>query len=295
MLHANEQLLVVGEAVDGLEAVQKAAELQPDVVLIDIGLPKLNGIAVAQQIRPILPQAKLLFVSLESSPAIVQEVMRQGAHGYVHKLRAHGDLLPAIEAVLEGKPFVSEGIEYAESRKSDYRHEVHFYPDDENFLQAATRFLSSALHSGGAAIAVVTRAHEKMLVERLKADGRGVDAAARAGNYLFADAAAFVSEILLGKVAESNRPDSLSDLVEIARSALTREGGRIAVFGECAGLLCAHGNTSGALEMEKWGNAWVRKQCVDLICAYPLNTFPKGQDDPAFDSVCAEHTAIFSR
>ena len=96
------------EAADGLEGVQKAEELQPDVILLDINLPKLHGFEVAQQIPRLAPHARLLFMSQESSPEIVRKALSLGAHGYVHKLSAATDLLPAIDAVLDGQRFVSQ-------------------------------------------------------------------------------------------------------------------------------------------------------------------------------------------
>src|SRR5262249_1476524 len=102
-------LKVVGEAVNGLEAVEKAQKLQPDLVLIDIGLPKLNGIAAALRICSLAPKARLLFITLESSDAAVHEAFSAGAHGYILKLRAQFDLTPAVEAVLAGKRFVGRG------------------------------------------------------------------------------------------------------------------------------------------------------------------------------------------
>src|SRR5262249_11998644 len=96
-------LKVVGEAEDGIDAVRQAQELQPDLILLDIGLPKLNGIAAALRICTLAPDAKLLFISLESSDAAVREAFQAGAHGYIHRLRAQLDLIPAVEAVLAGK------------------------------------------------------------------------------------------------------------------------------------------------------------------------------------------------
>src|SRR4029077_3004261 len=84
-LQARPEFKVVGEALDGFDAVQKARDLQPELILLDLGLPKLNGIAAAQQIRVLAPHAKLLFISLESSPAAVREAFRAGAQGYIHK------------------------------------------------------------------------------------------------------------------------------------------------------------------------------------------------------------------
>jgi two-component system nitrate/nitrite response regulator NarL len=101
------EVQVICEVSDGLEAVQKAEELKPDLILLDIGLPTLNGIEAARRIRRLLPKSKIIFSTQETSPDIVQEAMRLGAWGYVFKSHAEGHLLLAIDAVLSGKQFVS--------------------------------------------------------------------------------------------------------------------------------------------------------------------------------------------
>jgi len=104
------ELQVIGEASDGLEAVQKAEELQPDLIVLDIGLPILNGIEAARRIRTLSPESKILFVSQESSADVVQEALSLGAAGYVLKVWAGSELLAAVEVVLQGKQFVSSGL-----------------------------------------------------------------------------------------------------------------------------------------------------------------------------------------
>ena len=101
---------VIGEVADGLEAVQKAELLEPDLVLLDIGLPTLNGIEAARQIRKLAPACKIIFVSQESSSEVVQEALKLGAWGYVVKTRAASDLLAAVDAFLEGRQVVSVGL-----------------------------------------------------------------------------------------------------------------------------------------------------------------------------------------
>jgi CheY-like chemotaxis protein len=101
------ELQIIAEVSDGLEAVRKAEELQPDLILLDIGLPTLNGIEAARQIHLLSPQSKILFVSQESSADVIEEAMNSGALGYVVKAHAATDLLDAVEAVCQGRRFVS--------------------------------------------------------------------------------------------------------------------------------------------------------------------------------------------
>jgi len=98
----------IAEASDGMEALQEAEEQHPDLVLLDIGLPSLNGIEVARRLRKLAVPPKIVFISQESSPEVVAEALNLGALGYVHKTRAGSDLLPAIDAVLRGKRFVTK-------------------------------------------------------------------------------------------------------------------------------------------------------------------------------------------
>jgi DNA-binding NarL/FixJ family response regulator len=102
------ELEIVGETTDGLEAVQKAEELQPDIIVLDIGLPSLNGIEVARRIRKHSPGAKILFLSQETSADVVQEALGTGARGYVVKSDAGSELLQAVNAVLRGEQFVGK-------------------------------------------------------------------------------------------------------------------------------------------------------------------------------------------
>jgi DNA-binding NarL/FixJ family response regulator len=108
LFQSRPQWQVIAEAVDGPEAIQKAEELKPDLILLDIGLPKLNGIEAARRIRQVSPGTKILFLSQDSDLEVVQASLSTGAEGYVHKAYAQSDLLLAMEAVLRGEQFVRE-------------------------------------------------------------------------------------------------------------------------------------------------------------------------------------------
>ena len=103
-------LQIVGEACDGQEAVRKAEELKPDFILLDIGLPTLNGIEAARQIRKLSPESKIIFLTQESAAEVVQEAVELGARGYVLKTQAGSGLLAAVDAVLEGRQFFKNGL-----------------------------------------------------------------------------------------------------------------------------------------------------------------------------------------
>jgi len=110
LLTKKPELQIVAEASDGIEAVEKSRQLQPDVILLDIGLPKLNGIAAAQQIREVAPQSRIIFVTQETSADIMKEAIGSGGMGYVVKAKVESELLKAIDLVLEGKQFIGSGL-----------------------------------------------------------------------------------------------------------------------------------------------------------------------------------------
>ena len=110
MLQKLAELQIVGEVSDGLEAVQRARELEPDLILLDVGLPGINGIEVARRIRELSPRTKILFVSEGSSPDVAEAALGTGARGYVIKSDAGTELLPAVQGVLRGERFISSSL-----------------------------------------------------------------------------------------------------------------------------------------------------------------------------------------
>jgi len=109
-LESRPELRVIGEVSDGLAAVNRSNELQPDLIVLDIGLPSLNGIEVARRVRKLSSQSRILFVSLESSTAVIREALETGAHGYIVKIDAGRDFLDGVDAVLRGEQFVSSRV-----------------------------------------------------------------------------------------------------------------------------------------------------------------------------------------
>ena len=166
-------LQVICEISDGLEAVRRAQELQPDLILLDIGLPTINGIEAARRIREHSSVSKILFSTENHSPDIAEAALRTGARGYVVKSDAGRDLLPAVTAVLEGKQFVSSRFadhDFARtsdtSASSERGHVVQFYADDTHLLHNLDALFSATLAEGGSVAAAMTRSHRSGLEDR---------------------------------------------------------------------------------------------------------------------------------
>jgi len=118
MLETRPEIRVVAEAGDGLEAVQKAQELNPDLILLDIGLPNLNGLEAAKRICQVAPDAKIVFLTQNRDRDVVQAALSDGARGYILKADAWRELLTAVDQVVGGNYFLSSGIEKLDSDKT---------------------------------------------------------------------------------------------------------------------------------------------------------------------------------
>lgn len=122
ILAAQWDMEVVGEAANGREAVDKAIDLQPDVVVLDVTMPELNGIEAARQITKAVPKARILALSMQKDSVYVREMLRAGANGYLLKDSNESDLLSAVRAVANGKGFLSP--EVSDAVLDDYRKHV---------------------------------------------------------------------------------------------------------------------------------------------------------------------------
>ena len=295
---------IVGEASDGLDAAQKAKELEPDLILLDVGLPGLNGIEVAQQISQLGLKSKILFLSGLSNQEIAQAALGTGAGGYVYKFDAGRELVSAIEAVLQGKRFVSSGVKGCISADAEdtqafdsigiHRHEVQFYSDDAVFLESVTRFIAGALDAGNAAIVFATTAHQEGLLDQLRAQGVDVETALQQGAYASLDATHVLSTFMVDDRPDASRfTEDLGNLVQLALRAATAKHPRVAIFGEGVALMWAAGKKEAALRMEQLCNEIVETHPVDILCAYPFSLQIQ-ENEAAFNAICAEHSAAYS-
>jgi DNA-binding NarL/FixJ family response regulator len=308
-----QNFTVIGEASDGLEAVHKAEELKPDLMVLDIGLPTLNGIEVARQIRTSCPECKILIMSQGSSVDVAQEAFNLGALGYVVKSRAGSELSIAVDTVCRGGQFISKGLpshnwagateaqatslqqefpsRISEKADSTHSHLLHRYANDEALLLRLTACVEAALKSKDPMIVVVTESHRKSLLARLQTRGVGVAAAIDQGLFVVMDV-----DLALSAFMVNDLPDPvllrnvLGDLVSSASAAASPEHPRVVVFGEIAPTLWARGKAEAAILLEHLTLQLARTLNLDILCGYVLNSFHREQVE-IYQRICSEHTA----
>jgi DNA-binding NarL/FixJ family response regulator len=287
-LERRSDVQVICEVSDGLEAVQKAQELQPDLVVLDIGLPTLNGIEAARRIRSRSPNSKIVFLTLVSDPDVVREAFSLGARGYVAKTQAGSELVAAVEAVLRGATFVSSSIEPG-TMHADRGHTVAFYPDDASFVDGFAGFIEHRLKGGNAAIVVAAGSRRDSILQRLREVGLDMDAAIETGSYVFVDAADMLCTFVVNDLVDPVRFLSIAgDLVTVSGKSITREQPRVALCGECASLLWARGNPDAAIEVEQLCNQLAKQFDVDILCGFSLSSFYREEDRQVFERICRE-------
>jgi DNA-binding NarL/FixJ family response regulator len=307
------------EAADGLEAVKKAEELKPELILLDIGLPSLNGIGAARRIREMLPDSKILFVSQESSAEVVQEALALGALGYLVKVHAGTELLPAVEAVLQGRQFVSSGLsgryftpssdsktldrpdqplEPTAPARMDVRcnHEVEFYSDEAGFVVGFTRFIETALAAGTAVIAVVTESHRKSLLQNLEGRGVNMVAAVEQGRYVSLNVEDMLATFMVNGLPDPARFMKVAgDRIATAATASSGDCRRVALCGECGPILWEQGKIDAAMEVEHLCEVISRTCDTDLLCGYVLSAFQGEEERRIYERIRARHSAVSSQ
>ena len=292
LLQERADLLIVGEAADGLDAIRQAEALRPDVVMLDIGLPTLSGLEVAARIHAKVPDAKLMFVTNESSLDVVDQAFRRGAHGYVYKPRVKRDVLPVLDAIIRGGRFVSGGLERIARGDSlaSHRHGLVFCSSDAVLVAAFSRFIAGALDRGNAVIVLVTDPHERSLQRSLQAAQVDIALAIRQQRYVTVSITELLAKVIVGGCPDPTRFVNAAEelLTEVARRA--GQHAEIAACGECSPTLWANGHVEAAIQLEQLWDDMAESRQMDILCAYPLAA--RDESVASVRRLCAEHTAV---
>jgi len=289
------------EVSDGLEAVYKAESLRPDLILLDIGLPTLNGIKAASRIRDVSPDSRILFLSEESSPEVAEAALEAGGAGYVVKSDAGRELLTAVKALSEGKRYISARLagQVFFGTPDDHpsgSHELRIFSSDASFLDGFTSFIASGLSGGNAVVVVATEAHRQGLFQKLQTRGFDLDAIVKCGSYISIDAPGALSSFMV-----DDQPDPIqfvnmvSNVVKTAGKAPNGATRRVSVCGEGAPLLWKQGKLDAALRVEGLWDEVSQEHGLSTLCGYLSEDLHDEKTHQIFQTICSLHTVVTHR
>ena len=287
----------VTAVADGIAAVDAARTMRPDLALLDIGLPGIDGLAAAARIRTESPGTAIVFLTQESSPDVVDAALRLGAHGYVVKTRAQRWMMPTVEAILARTAAAGEGLQDGRrGTRPAHAHRAQFFADRPGLVNAAGQSVRSAIDAGDAAIVVLGRPDLATLQEQVSRREPSVAAAIQRGTFLALDSADVLAGIGAGSDADwATFHTAFREMIAKMGAATGRPQPRVVVFGEIASLAFTAGHFGAVLRLEQIGHELVADAAlpgVDLTCAYALS--PATAAAP-FTQICAAHAAVAVR
>ena len=282
---------IVGAVPDGRQALNLSLKLDPDIVVLDIGMPELDGFQTLRELRRAGSRAKVVLLTLHHSDAYVVEAIGSGAQGYVLKTRIHSDLISAIDHVLDGRLFMPSLTALYGTGLSG--HAVQFHLNDDFFLDEVSQVISATLRSGEPIVVAATDQTRAGIAQRLKE--RGLDPAEKSaqGQYIAIDAAEALSQFMRDGHPD---PDCLADMIRdmdsLRLSSARGPQSRLTIIGELAVLLCRSGKVEAAVELERIWSKLTEQLPFLTVCSYPVDCFQDNDSREFFPAVCAEHFAV---
>lgn len=259
---------VVATVTNGLEAVDHVSRFDPDIVVLDISMPGLNGFETAAELRRIGSLAKLLFLTSHRNDGYVNEAIESGASGYVLKQSAWSTLMPALHHVLAGRQFLPDLALLAQRRR--HAHTFHTHPDTNVWLDGVAHVLSEALHDGDVAAVALTPDHRDDLAVRLAQRHWNLADLETLGRYLVFDIDDASRRVIRNGRLDRDAVAEMIDALDRARG--TCVGGpasRLVIVGEISVLLCRNGNFEAALDLEQLWDELTQPLPILTVCAYP--------------------------
>jgi DNA-binding NarL/FixJ family response regulator len=303
-LEQSSRWTVVGAVADGIEAVEKARELKPDLILVDVGLLSLDGIQAARRILAHDPSSRILFVTEQQSLDIAEVALATGARGYIVKSDVGRELLLAMEAVVAGERFISPKLagrvldttNDGRLARETRRHEVGFYANESSLLDDYATFAEAALNAGNSLIILVTGSRRDGLHQRLQERGIDIDRTIAERTCLWVDVPAALSSFVVDRrVDEARFWNVTSGLIMEAARASKRDLPRVSACGECAPTLLQEGLADAAIRLEQLWDDVARTYNVDIFCAYSSHGLRCDDESPVFRDLRAAHSAVHVR
>jgi len=282
LLSARAEWSVCGEAEDGLEAIEKAKRLQPDIVLMDITMPRMDGVQATKAIRQEVPEAEVILISQNDPSVGGAQAADADARDFVSKIDLSRDLLSTIERVagerkqkiggrvnqdIQNEPWC--GLLDAAAPRD---HIVQLYQDEKFLSRAVCRFAVSAINHGEGVILVPTSAHWNALRPRLEAEGVDVKAAQSCGQLTVIDA-----DQLLPNVMRNSMPDAPLFLGLAGETIARARGGdrftKVRWWGEMVNVLWERGDVAASMGLEDLFHKLAHDRDIAIFCSFLMDNF----------------------
>jgi CheY-like chemotaxis protein len=299
-LQESSRWRVVGEAGDGREAVRQAQVLEPDLVLLDINLPAMNGLEAARRMLEHRSTVRILFLTEERSPEIADVAFATGARGYAIKSDTGGRLLRATETIANGGRFLSSALagridcRRLDPHRAGCCHDVGFYSDETALLDDYVGLAEPALRQGDTVIVLADPGRYRAVHDRLAARGVPIERAIDEGRYVSIHPDDILSAFMVnGGPDEAAFRAIATDVIALAQRAATSADRRVVLCGECAPALWRRGLIEAAIRVEYLWDEVSRDRGVETLCAYPMDVPRLDADRYAlFQRVCGAHAEV---
>jgi CheY-like chemotaxis protein len=282
---------VVASVASGREALDIVPDLDPDVVVLDISMPGLNGFQTAEELKRLGSRSRIVFLTMHQDDDFVANAIRCGAEAYVPKMLAWSDLVPALHHALAGRQYLPS-LTPLVMTDSD-AHVVQFRGGDGSWLHEAAAVLSSALQRGDTIATVLIESSRDALAVRMKERGWNPADLEAQGRYLVFDAEAAARQVVRGGRLDV---DTLVDLVAVLERARTASGDKarshLTILGEIAPVLWRNGNPEAAFEVERLWDELTRSLPILTICTYPMDWLDRDGGAAFSSAICAHHSVI---
>ncbi len=281
---------IVGMASDGRQALDLARLLNPDVVVLDVAMPELDGFQVLQALRRQGPETKVVFMTMHRDDAFVAAAIDAGAHGYVLKSRISQDLTGAIEHALAGRLFVPSLTSL--SAVAGASHTVQFHGNDDQFVNDVSELVGTTLRSGEPVVIVASDETRMRVAQRLQARHMNLALFAEQGQYVEQDSALALSHVMQhGKPERRRLVDMMHRLDRLRLAGPNGPQKRLTIFGDMTVALCRNGQFEAALEIERIWHELTQSLPFLTICSYPAECFQHAGGRDQLSRLCAEHHA----
>jgi CheY-like chemotaxis protein len=260
---------VVATVADGRAAVEAAAALEPDLVVLDISMPGLNGFEAGALIRDLPDPPRIVFATAYEDAELTSAASALGASALVRKREMLAELVPAV-------------------RRALLFHAVCFYDDSPSLARTVARFIGEGLAASQAAVIVATAAHGASIRDRLTATGMDPQERIAQGELVILDADEVLNRLMVGHRPDAARfEDTITPIVEKAAGGRKR---LVRIYGEMVNVLWSRGRQDAALSLEMLWHQFLAARKCSLLCGYSSNVCP----GEGFTTICDRHSHVLA-